>query len=124
MMGKQFADVSSRYGAPMGRSESPLGMGNRTIRLFRVRINGGGYDDGGAYWGIGKPLYCAQCDEGGRQFVRADGPLSAIVELQIECQSLKKPPRALFARIVALEQRGTLSASGVLLRQKLQELGF
>ena len=69
-MAKQFEDVGSRYGAPMGRREYgrfPLGK----VRLFRVRINSGGYDDGGAYWGIGQPLYCATDDDEYREFIRA-----------------------------------------------------
>jgi hypothetical protein len=34
------------------------------VSLRRVRINGGGYDDGGAYWGHGQPLYWAGDDDG------------------------------------------------------------
>lgn len=62
--------VSSRYGAPMGRAEwpaEPVGP----VRLFRVKIDAGGYDSGGAYWGLGLPLYCATDGEGFRVFVRA-----------------------------------------------------
>lgn len=88
-MPKQFPKVNCQYGAPMGRSESPLGEGVRSVRVFRVRINSGGYDDGGAYWGIGKPLYCAQCDEGGRRFVRAYTRGQAIAALNIEAFTLK-----------------------------------
>ncbi len=29
------------------------------VTLQRVRINQGGYDSGGAYWGLGAPLYWA-----------------------------------------------------------------
>lgn len=50
--------VNSAYGAPMGRhgrghnveAESPL-------YLRRVRLDAGGYDPGGAYWGVGVPLF-------------------------------------------------------------------
>jgi hypothetical protein len=28
-----------------------------TFTLRRVRLNGGGYDDSGTYWGVGAPLY-------------------------------------------------------------------
>ena len=52
-------DVSARYGAPMGRTPArpadcaePL-----AVTLCRVDINPGGYDNGGAYWGTGAPLY-------------------------------------------------------------------
>jgi hypothetical protein len=69
-MAKQFKNVDSKYGAPLGRIEygdSPVGK----VTLFRVRINSGGYDDGGAYWGVGKPLYCATDDDQYRRFTRA-----------------------------------------------------
>jgi hypothetical protein len=91
-MGKQFNNVGGTYGAPMGRSESPLGEGSRSVRVFEVRINRGGYDDGGAYWGLGPALYCAQCDEGGRKFIRAKNRDEAIRLLGIEQFTLKKPP--------------------------------
>jgi hypothetical protein len=60
-------NVSSRYGAPMGRASLiPSKEVAETMRvsLRRVRINGGGYDDGGAYWGHGQPLYWAGDDDG------------------------------------------------------------
>lgn len=50
--------VGSKYGAPMGRPnfhnfsiESPL------LYLRRVLVDRQGYDSGGAYWGLGPPLY-------------------------------------------------------------------
>lgn len=82
-MPKQFPDVNSTYGAPMGRWTSardahPAGP----CRLFRVRLDSGGYDDGGAYWGIdrpgfGEPLYCATDEENFRRFTRAADRRSA-----------------------------------------------
>lgn len=46
-------ELSSRFGAPMGRS--PWGgvrqCGDAKIYLRQIPINGGGYDSGGAYWG-------------------------------------------------------------------------
>jgi hypothetical protein len=60
---KQFCDVNSQYGAPMGRTEyNKPPTKARTVRLYEVRINQG-YDDGGAYWGSGEPLYCAEARE-------------------------------------------------------------
>lgn len=53
-----LTDVSSKYGAPMGRrniTENTTGK----VRLFRVRFVDGCYDSGGAYWGCGDPLYAA-----------------------------------------------------------------
>lgn len=121
-MGRQFPNVNSAYGAPMGRRESPLD-GPR-VRVFRVRMNSGGYDDGGAYWGIGQPLWCAQDMGTGRRFVRANSRLSAIVALGIEARDMARPPRAEYRRLRELEARGNLGASGVILRQELDNLGF
>lgn len=72
----QFNKVNCQYGAPMGRPEYikyelPEGV---KIRLFKVKLNSQGYDDGGAYWGLGKPLYCAQAvyDSDYREFFRCN----------------------------------------------------
>lgn len=68
-MAKQFEDAFCRYGAPMGRTET---IGNLTgkARCFKVNLTDG-YDDGGAYWGTGKPLYCVSGEEF-QLFFRAD----------------------------------------------------
>lgn len=54
--------VSSRYGAPMGRTSDHLSgliieETDSRFTLRRVPINSGGYDSGGAYWGLGQPLF-------------------------------------------------------------------
>ena len=62
--------VSGKYGAPLGRpsSNTYIDKKGRTFeitatpdakpfRLIRCPLDGGGYDRGGAYWGIGQPLY-------------------------------------------------------------------
>lgn len=47
-------------GSQMGRATLlPDLAGPMRLRLVRVRIDSGGYDSGGAYWGIGSPLYRA-----------------------------------------------------------------
>lgn len=65
-----ITDVDCRYGAPMGRVDNfdppPL-----RLRLRRVHINRGGYDSGGAYWGLGQPLYEAFNSEGFCTYLRA-----------------------------------------------------
>lgn len=63
-MAKQFDEVSCKYGAPMGRRDS-RGDGDAPykMRLFKVKIDSQGYDDGGAYWGLGETLYCATSEE-------------------------------------------------------------
>lgn len=93
-------DVSSCYGAPMGRGWdfAHNGMAHTVVRMYemtppasdverrhylcalatvrasdastgrvhvtRVRLDQGGYDSGGAYWGGGQPLYYAASDDG------------------------------------------------------------
>lgn len=40
--------------------------------LRRVRLDSGGYDSGGAYWGHGAPLWHAEAEDGsGESFYRA-----------------------------------------------------
>lgn len=59
-MGRQFEDVSSARGAPMGRSSYGAIMEcEQKISLFKVVLHQG-YDDGGAYWGCGDALFCAR----------------------------------------------------------------
>jgi hypothetical protein len=51
-------NVNSQYGAPMGRRQTGYGADPTTkFNLVHIRLNNGGYDRGGAYWGIDKPLY-------------------------------------------------------------------
>lgn len=92
-MPRQFEKVNCSRGAPMGRHRygyAPDAGGK--IRLFRVRLDAGGYDDGGAYWGIGEPLYCA-CDQGGeyREFTRAASRRAARDAMNIDNSQLARP---------------------------------
>lgn len=86
----QFSRVDCSRGAPMGRSESATLPTTRSIRLFKVHINSGGYDDGGAYWGIGQPIYCAAADDYQR-FVRAWSRPNAQDKLGIDSRLLLRP---------------------------------
>lgn len=60
--------VASRYGAPMGRADNVApgedGADLGRFYLQRVRLDSGGYDAGGAYWGIGAPLYWYGSEDG------------------------------------------------------------
>ena len=78
--------VSCRFGAPMGRPsihENP----EADVTLFRVRFVDGDYDQGGAYWGGGSPLYAAIGDDF-QHFLRAESLESARGELLREFPSL------------------------------------
>lgn len=92
-MGKQFEDVDCSRGAPMGRREDGYLETNiqRYVRLFRVNLDSGGYDEGGAYWGNarGESLYCAIDGDGNRQFVRASSRTRAAFILDIPTGALK-----------------------------------
>ena len=71
-------DVSSPYGAPMGRPSHHKGEAPAGARFYlrRIRINSGGYDSGGAYWGLGAPLFHYQEEDGSGDrdgFMRAMG---------------------------------------------------
>jgi hypothetical protein len=52
--------VDCRYGAPMGRAAREgyiVTINSRPMYLVRCPLDSGGYDAGGAYWGLGEPLY-------------------------------------------------------------------
>lgn len=69
-----------------------------SVHLFRVRLNAGGYDSGGAYWGTGTPLYCAAALYAGpdgepdvyQQFVRAASREAAAHALKIPNDKLRR----------------------------------
>ena len=63
--------VEAKYGAPMGRRESPVEDFTGPVCLQKVPMIDGDYDEGGAYWGGGTPLYCAWDDEGHAIYFRA-----------------------------------------------------
>ena len=84
---KLLTDVSSKYGAPMGRRSHTDNTAEK-VRLFRVRLDSGGYDSGGAYWGFGNPLYCAMGEEFER-YLRANDREDAKARLLAEFPDLK-----------------------------------
>jgi hypothetical protein len=63
--------VDAKYGAPMGRRQDPVEEFVEPVCLQKVPMIDGDYDEGGAYWGGGTPLYCAWDDEGHAVYVRA-----------------------------------------------------
>lgn len=81
-------------GAALGRpsgvlraSELPL----RSVYLSKVKLIDG-YDDGGAYWGVGQPLYCAYSDDYCEycEYVRAYSREDAAKRLGLISQQLKR----------------------------------
>lgn len=67
------ARVASRYGAPMGRPDdgiNPADPDSPRFYMRRVRLDAGGYDRGGAYWGFGESLFEIESDCGGVSMFR------------------------------------------------------
>ena len=56
-----FPKAYDEYGSSMGRDEYGPSDNSKPykLHLMLVPIDGQGYDPGGAYWGIGEPLYVA-----------------------------------------------------------------
>jgi hypothetical protein len=53
-----ICEVSTKFGAPMGRCS--IGTRPSSKRIYKRRVPlicGGAYDKGGVYWGCGAPLY-------------------------------------------------------------------
>lgn len=65
----------TQYGAFLGRNRrSEFSIPEDTtakLRLRRVRLDSGGYDKGGAYWGHGSPLWYYEDLEGRIAYRRA-----------------------------------------------------
>ena len=76
-----YPKAGSIYGSMGRREDKPSRLVPIKARLVRVPLNSGGYDPGGAYWGIGKPLYTvrAECEEydGYEWYFRADSRAQA-----------------------------------------------
>ena len=86
--------VNARYGAPLGRPDAGgIPDEPRKLYLARVYLDSQGYDDGGAYWGIGAPLYAAFDDnQDFRRYFRARNREAAKTAIRAEY------PEALFYR--------------------------
>jgi hypothetical protein len=56
-----LSNVSCKYGAPMGRSDFIPDDIETAGKLYleKLRWVDGAYDQGGAYWGMGDPIYRA-----------------------------------------------------------------
>ncbi len=78
--------VGSRYGAPMGRhTGNPDPDATRRFALQHVPIDSGGYDRGGAYWGLGAPLYWYRSGDGtAESFIRIDAAKRREVEALLQ----------------------------------------
>lgn len=64
--------------------------------LRKVRINNGGYDDSGRYWGVGKPLYSYDPDDFTNEY--DGGHVRAYDREDAKTQVKAKYPSATFYR--------------------------
>ena len=114
-----ITQCNSTHGAPMGRAEwgvkrkiqvstqwqgfyfCPTGFTEeppedpepKSVRVFSILLNSGGYDEGGAYWGFPSDLYCATDGITFRRFTRAKSREEAIGKMEIENRWLRKKCR-------------------------------
>jgi len=64
--------VHSARGAPMGRPSDPYLDGEAGLIYLRpIPLDSGGYDRGGAYWGLGDRLWIAQDQFNNSVYLRA-----------------------------------------------------
>ena len=92
MLRYPLSKVSCKYGAPMGRHCEDLTHAIK-VSVHRVKMSScGAYDDGGAYWGCGTPLYRAvwEHDSGFicESFVRANTRAEAITAFGLTSDQL------------------------------------
>jgi len=73
----KLSKVDCSRGAPMGRYNGNHYLSNRKYWLSIVKLDSGGYDNGGAYWGSGTHLWVAKYKDF-EHFVRADTRLEAV----------------------------------------------
>ena len=66
--------VSCKYGAPMGRYTGPRYLDTSACKIYlrQVALDSGGYDRGGAYWGLGIALWEALDQDGNGFIFRAE----------------------------------------------------
>jgi hypothetical protein len=75
------------------RPDQPLKP--KSVRLFKIYLNSGGYDDGGAYWGLrikGESLYCALAEDY-REFTSAKSREEAAINLKLSEELLCQPTK-------------------------------
>lgn len=111
----QLPKISTTYGAPMGRKNQRLDKAPGSIRLFKVNLDSGGYDDGGAYWGtsLGDSLYCAMDEEGSMCFVRETSRLRAAIALDVPNTALKNRIKSYIGYCYALLRKDAPQIPGV-----------
>jgi hypothetical protein len=59
MTTRTLPEVNCKYGAPMGRTGTHCADVDIPFKFYlqHIRLDSGGYDSGGAYWGQEGPLY-------------------------------------------------------------------
>lgn len=81
--------VVSPYGAPMGRAGGASRVPEGPVTVFRANLDSGGYDDGGAYWGLPNDLFCATDGDQFREFLRATSKEDAQAQIRERCPGVE-----------------------------------
>jgi hypothetical protein len=68
--------MDCRYGAPLGRANNYVACSRFYVHRIRM-ISYSAYDEGGAYWGQGRPMYVAWNRDGLRIYMRASSAKEA-----------------------------------------------
>lgn len=108
----------------MGRTRSgTMPKAPKSVNLFKVELDSGGYDDGGAYWGAGgNNLYCArssECDF--QEFARAETRLDAAIVMRLPNRVLTASPKMQAIRFM---EKNVVTAAALAKRKALIELGY
>ena len=92
-------NVSSKYGAPMGRTSDPIeSFKGARVQLREVPFVDGDYDPGGAYWGGGRdvaPVWCAWGKDANGE------PIVAYFRARTRKEAKGKVPGATFYRAIS-----------------------
>lgn len=82
----KLTEVSSKFGAQMGRPDRKPDNDDQRFYLVKLRQVDGDYDQGGAYWGFGRgslPVYrYVPEDLSGECFLRARNRLGAKIQIR------------------------------------------
>ncbi len=84
---KLLENFDCSRGAPMGRQSILINLESK-VQAFKVRIYDGCYDMGGAYWGMGVPLYAAIGDDF-QAFTRSNSRKEAVKDFASRFPNLK-----------------------------------
>lgn len=79
---RQLPPVSTQFGAPMGRQEGRSAQPTAPVEVLRMPLDDGGYDSGGAYWGLPNNLFRVEDGDEFCTYLRAQSKADAIEQFK------------------------------------------